>query len=55
MLFQTLDTLHMVLSAGLPVLSEKCSKYGADHVDQVVFARKAHKKHVCICGATWVG
>ena len=45
----------MVLSAGLPVFSEKCCKYSADHLDLGVFARKAHKKHVCICDATWVG
>ena len=43
----------MALSAGLPVISEKCSKCGADHLDQGVFARKAHKKHVFTCGSTW--
>ena len=33
----------------------KCSKSGADHLDQGVFARKAHKKHVFTYGAVWIG
>ena len=34
------------------MISEKCSKCGADHLDQGVFARKMHKKHVCMSSAT---
>ena len=45
----------MVLSADLQVFIVKYSKCGADHLDQGVFTRKADKKHVCICGATWIG
>ena len=32
-LFLALDALHVALSAGLPVFSEKCSKWGANHLD----------------------
>ena len=45
----------MALNTGLPVISEKCSRCSADHLDRGVFARKAHKKHVFTCGTTWVG
>ena len=37
------------------MISEKCSKWGADYLDQGAFARKAHKKQVYTCGATLIG
>ena len=37
------------------MISEKCSKCGADHLDQGVFARKAYKKNVFTCGSTCIG
>ena len=45
----------MALSAGLLVILENCGKCGADHLDRGVFARKAHKKHVFMNSATWIG
>ena len=44
----------MALSAGLPVILEKCSKCASDHLDLGVFAKKAYKKYVCTCAAMWV-
>ena len=41
--------------SALPVISEKCSKCGADHSDRGVIAKKAHKKHVFMNSATWIG
>ena len=32
LLILALDALYIALSAGLPVISEKCSKCGADHL-----------------------
>ena len=43
------------MSAGLPVISEKCSKYGAVHLDRGVFARNVHNKHVLTCNSTFIG
>ena len=45
----------MALSACLPVISEKCSKYGAGRLDRGVFATKLYKKHLFTCGPTSIG
>ena len=44
-----INALYEALSAGFLVFLEKCSKCGADHLDQGVFAMKAYKKHVVTC------
>ena len=44
----------MALTAIFFVILEKCSKYGSDHLDRGVFARKVHKKHVFTCFTTCI-
>ena len=49
-----LYALHTALSAGLLEFATKCSACGTEHADAEVCAHTTHKKHVCLCGHTWV-
>ena len=40
LLIYALDAIHIALSAGLPVISEKCSKCGAEHLYCGMFVKK---------------
>ena len=52
-LFLLLDTLRIVLNAGLLVFTAKCSTCGTENKDTGVWY-SAHKKQVCPCALTWV-